>query len=582
MASQSAHFNLTKPATTDNYNIAVFNANTDLIDTQMYNNQQSAAKEMVGATASADGESGRVPAPTSSDKDKYLKGDGTWDTPSGGGGGSTVSITPTLATGIKIAEYEIDGVGGDIYAPNGGGGSSIVSLSAAQYDALSEAQKKNGTVYLVGSSTEVTQLIERVSSSSDSRVISSQLGGSYPAWQAFNGVATTSLRNPDNSWGANEYTANEYIGYHLDSAKYLSKMSLNCYSNYSGNWIGNVKVEGSNDGTNWSNILASGESSEEITVYLAPTSEGGIGSETTIDIELDSSTAYEYVRFVGIDPLIHSYYPSCFIDEIYVYGASTPIVLEDCDIYYMDNRYTKGNDVTDVTDLDFTNLTPTQTSDIVDKINGSSQDSGSFTTGANQYDKVEINCGFRPDYIQVLLPFSQSDTVSTYDSDVSTTTSTWYIPQESRTYTIALGETQGETGISDITDTGFKFRCNASNTRSKQCTYIASKYGSGTAYTETVLFTGGTSSDTSFTLSDTLTHYNTINIYYKHNDGNDDYIDVKSYPSTLLHSLSGTSANVLGLCNDIWYYYFTVTDDTHLAYSKSNAGYISDIIGITC
>ena len=75
MASQSAHFNLTKPATTDKYNVVVFNTNTDLIDTQMYNNQQSAAKEMVGATASADRESGSVPAPASSDKDKYLKGD---------------------------------------------------------------------------------------------------------------------------------------------------------------------------------------------------------------------------------------------------------------------------------------------------------------------------------------------------------------------------------------------------------------------------------------------------------------------------------------------------------------------------
>ena len=46
MASQSAHFNLTKPASTDNYGISVFNDNADIIDAQMYNNQQSAAKEM--------------------------------------------------------------------------------------------------------------------------------------------------------------------------------------------------------------------------------------------------------------------------------------------------------------------------------------------------------------------------------------------------------------------------------------------------------------------------------------------------------------------------------------------------------
>ena len=46
---------------------------------------------------------------------------------SGGGGGSTVTITPTLATGTKIADYSIDGVNGELYAPNGGGGGSSVT-----------------------------------------------------------------------------------------------------------------------------------------------------------------------------------------------------------------------------------------------------------------------------------------------------------------------------------------------------------------------------------------------------------------------------------------------------------------------
>ena len=38
---------------------------------------------------------------------------------SGGGGGSTVSITPTLSSGTKIADFEIDGTSGSIYAPDG-------------------------------------------------------------------------------------------------------------------------------------------------------------------------------------------------------------------------------------------------------------------------------------------------------------------------------------------------------------------------------------------------------------------------------------------------------------------------------
>ena len=125
MASTSAHFNLTKPATTDYYNIGVFNDNTDIIDTQMYNNQVSAAKIMVGATANDDGESGRVPVPHAGDQDKYLCADGTWKTVSGGGGGSTVTITPILSSGTKIADYSIDGVSDSLYAPSGGGGGGI-------------------------------------------------------------------------------------------------------------------------------------------------------------------------------------------------------------------------------------------------------------------------------------------------------------------------------------------------------------------------------------------------------------------------------------------------------------------------
>lgn len=46
--------------------------------------------------------------------------------PLGGGssGGSDVTITPTLTTGTKIADFSIDGESGSLFAPNGGGGGS--------------------------------------------------------------------------------------------------------------------------------------------------------------------------------------------------------------------------------------------------------------------------------------------------------------------------------------------------------------------------------------------------------------------------------------------------------------------------
>lgn len=44
----------------------------------------------------------------------------------GGGGGSVVTITPTLSSGTKIADYTINGAGGELYAPSGGGSSGHV------------------------------------------------------------------------------------------------------------------------------------------------------------------------------------------------------------------------------------------------------------------------------------------------------------------------------------------------------------------------------------------------------------------------------------------------------------------------
>lgn len=58
------------------------------------------------------GTMGLVPAPTTSDTNKYLKSDGTW---------ATVS---------------------------GGGGASVQDLTQADYNALTTAQKKNGTIYM--------------------------------------------------------------------------------------------------------------------------------------------------------------------------------------------------------------------------------------------------------------------------------------------------------------------------------------------------------------------------------------------------------------------------------------------------
>lgn len=132
MATGTAYYNLTKPASNESYNLGVWNTNLDMIDAQMHQNE---TETFTGATSLANGTVGNVPAPLIADKDKYLKGDGTWDTPSGGGGGgSTVTITPTLSSGTKIADYSIDGVSDSLYAPSGGGGGGGISYSTSEQD----------------------------------------------------------------------------------------------------------------------------------------------------------------------------------------------------------------------------------------------------------------------------------------------------------------------------------------------------------------------------------------------------------------------------------------------------------------
>lgn len=65
---------------------------------------------------------------------------------SGGGGGSTVTITPTLDTGIKIADFTIDGVSGELYAPQGGGGGGVVNEKVIVMNAIQERITENITV----------------------------------------------------------------------------------------------------------------------------------------------------------------------------------------------------------------------------------------------------------------------------------------------------------------------------------------------------------------------------------------------------------------------------------------------------
>lgn len=59
---------------------------------------------------------------------------------------SGTTITPTIQSGgFKIADIVLDGVSTDLRSPN----PQVLEMTKAQYDALSFAQKNNGTAYFI-------------------------------------------------------------------------------------------------------------------------------------------------------------------------------------------------------------------------------------------------------------------------------------------------------------------------------------------------------------------------------------------------------------------------------------------------
>jgi hypothetical protein len=79
---------------------------------------------MVGATSLAAGTGGLVPAPTTSDSNNYLRGDGTWAAVTGGSGGGGI-------TGVNVASASL--------APDANGVVTIPAMTGCSSSAAGAA-----------------------------------------------------------------------------------------------------------------------------------------------------------------------------------------------------------------------------------------------------------------------------------------------------------------------------------------------------------------------------------------------------------------------------------------------------------
>lgn len=155
------------------------------------------------------------------------------------------------------------------------------------------------------------ELLPKRVSGSVSTITSSSHDGNYLDWCAFSGRTPSNLRQPEayTCWSAGQNETNAWIKVDLGSSKELAVVQLDVFSNYSGDWVGDINIQGSNDNSTWVDILKNGQSSIEITAPL----------QQIVSIYLDVIGSYRYVRIVGLDAFTVYYHPSCFFDEIFIY-----------------------------------------------------------------------------------------------------------------------------------------------------------------------------------------------------------------------------------------------------------------------
>lgn len=104
---------------------------------------------------------------------------------------------------------------------------------------------------------------------------------------------------------------------------------------------------------------------------------------------------------------------------------------------------------------------------------------GTFTSANTQYGITSVNVGFQPDFVFVILPIGNGDTVSWWSNQLNygNERAPWCInPTENAFYNNLLDRTTGESGIQSITSTGFTFLVNSGNTRNQTCKYVAVKF----------------------------------------------------------------------------------------------------------
>ena len=193
------------------------------------------------------------------------------------------SQLPTVTSSDEGKVLKVNSSGNWV-AGNEDSGLEVVKLSQTAYDSLTDAQKKNGKMYLIDASI-FTGGIPRVSGE-DSKITASSGPNAYAPWKAFDGNDHTPGQDND-GWTPNNGD-DQWIKYQFASSTPINKIWFKAVSRNTSSWSGTIYIEGSNDDTTWENILKN---------KLSITTELPARSSSSVEFNEDANgESYTYIR----------------------------------------------------------------------------------------------------------------------------------------------------------------------------------------------------------------------------------------------------------------------------------------------
>lgn len=269
------------------------------------------------------------------------------------GGKWVANLLPTVAGVPAVEQADVGKVlkatdVGEYDWATDAGGSEAVEIEAADYHALTTAQKEDPTkVYFVKAGRVITDSVSVIPRNPSSSKVDSNTGSaSYntAATYAFDGVMNTppdtraTSANTVTAWypGYGNAPESAWASYQFDTATTnLVKLEAYAYnmstSDPSVTFTTPVIVEGSSDGTNWFNILADGASS-----FTLSTKETEFVKN---EISLDNTATITYIRFRFLNQINGYNDPNFAIAEIYAYTGN--VVVYDNSTYYKGIKHGK-------------------------------------------------------------------------------------------------------------------------------------------------------------------------------------------------------------------------------------------------